>query len=136
MARWKQLLPGLFLIADTCNVYVVVGEKESIAIDFGSGKWLAELKKRKLPPLKRVYLTHHHVDQCQGLAGQSGFKVFASAGDEPFLSPKGVQQFWKHAIADRSLPVTAFCPAASVGSTILMPFENSLILNFGLIYVR
>jgi len=69
MLKPKQIMPGLYLFQDTCNVYVLVCEQCSIAIDFGSGQWLKTLSQLNLPPLKHVYLTHHHADQCAGLAG-------------------------------------------------------------------
>ena len=62
-----ELLPGLYRIEYTCNVYLVRGPDDCIAIDFGSGAWLGEIKRLGLPPLRHVLLTHHHVEQCAGL---------------------------------------------------------------------
>lgn len=87
-----QLLPGLHLFADTCNVYVVVDGDQSIAIDFGSGTWLEKARQLGLPAVSHVYLTHHHPDQCAGLAHTSlaDCIVHAPAGEEAFYSQAGL----------------------------------------------
>jgi len=90
--RYEELLPGLHRFEDTCNVYVVCGSEESIAIDFGSGTWLAQAEALKLPPVRRVYLTHHHADQCFGLLDfpADRFEIHAPDGEQDLLSESGV----------------------------------------------
>ena len=93
----EQILPGLFRIPDTCNVYVVAGRESSIAIDFGSGRWLPRLPELGLPPLAHLFLTHHHADQCSGLLElrTRRFCVHAGVHEEPNLSPAGVRDYWR-----------------------------------------
>ena len=93
----QELLPGLYRIADTCNVYLVRGADSCIAIDFGSGRWLDQVKRLRLPPLRHVFMTHHHLEQCGGLQARKSwpFEIHAPAGEEKFLSPQSVRRFWK-----------------------------------------
>src|SRR5947208_16329502 len=90
-----QLRRDLFLFRDTCNVYVVRDGEEAIAIDFGSGRWLDALPRFGVRRLRHVFLTHHHVDQCAGLLDKKTwpFAIHAPAGEEKFLSPRGVRDF-------------------------------------------
>jgi len=89
----QELLPGLHRFADTCNVYLVCDAAESLAIDFGSGAWVPMAEKLGLPPVRRVYLTHHHADQCSGLLDYPAdrFEVHASAEEKNLLSEQGVR---------------------------------------------
>ncbi|WP_028048248.1 MBL fold metallo-hydrolase [Cellulomonas sp. URHD0024] len=76
-----EIVPGVFRIADTCHVYVVVAqqgaERTAIAIDFGSGAVLDELAAMGVDRITDVLLTHHHRDQAQGLprAVAAGIRV-------------------------------------------------------------
>jgi glyoxylase-like metal-dependent hydrolase (beta-lactamase superfamily II) len=84
-----ELLPGLWRFEDTCNVYVVTDGDRALAIDFGSGAWLANLTAIGVKRLDTVILTHHHGDQCAGLAKKPEwpFAIHAPAGEETFLDP-------------------------------------------------
>lgn len=92
-----EVLPGLYLFEDTCNVYVVCGEHESLAIDFGSGGWLDVAEQMSLPPIKHILLTHHHADQCNGLALRrpADATVHASVNEKIYLQPEPVAAYWK-----------------------------------------
>ena len=61
--------PGVFLVPDTCNVYVIRAEdsRSGVAVDFGSGAVLDHLAEMGIDRLTHVVLTHHHRDQGQGL---------------------------------------------------------------------
>ncbi len=85
----EQLLPGFWRFEDTCNVYVLQRGEEAIAIDFGSGAWLEHLPALGIPRLTHVFLTHHHDDQCAGLARQAcwPFTIHAPGGEEQFIDP-------------------------------------------------
>jgi glyoxylase-like metal-dependent hydrolase (beta-lactamase superfamily II) len=64
-----ELVPGVFRIADTCNVYVVRAPDtaEAFAVDFGSGRVLDHLAEMGIDRITDVLMTHHHRDQGQGL---------------------------------------------------------------------
>lgn len=64
---------GVWRIADTCHVYLIVdpdapdGERDAIAVDFGSGLALSHLAELGIRRITDVFMTHHHRDQGQGL---------------------------------------------------------------------
>lgn len=68
-----EIAPGVWRIADTCHVYLLVdpqapvGERDAVAIDFGSGLALDELDGLGIRRISDVLMTHHHRDQGQGL---------------------------------------------------------------------
>ncbi len=68
-----EIARGVWRIADTCQVYVLVdpdapvGERDAVAIDFGSGRVLDHLEELGIRRVTDVLMTHHHRDQGQGL---------------------------------------------------------------------
>ncbi|MRG58775.1 MBL fold metallo-hydrolase [Agromyces sp. CFH 90414] len=68
-----EIARGIWRIADTCAVYLIIdpdkpsGERDAIAIDFGSGRALDHLAELGIRSLTDVLMTHHHRDQGQGL---------------------------------------------------------------------
>ncbi|MFG6493051.1 MBL fold metallo-hydrolase [Microbacterium sp. P03] len=68
-----EIAPGVWRIADTCAVYLIVdvdarpGERDAVAIDFGSGTALDEIAGLGIRSITDVLMTHHHRDQGQGL---------------------------------------------------------------------
>ena len=92
---FEELLPGFWKFYDTCNVYLLKNGNKAIAIDFGSGKWMAELPSLGITNLEHVLLTHHHDDQCDGLLkrGDWPFEIHAPSGEELFLSPEKKEEF-------------------------------------------
>lgn len=64
---------GVWRIDDTCAVYLIVdpdgpdGERDAVAIDFGSGLALDQLAPLGIRRITDVVMTHHHRDQAQGL---------------------------------------------------------------------
>ncbi len=87
---FRQIIDGLWLVKDTCNVYLIKDADRAIAIDFGSGQWLEKISQIGIKHLDHVFLTHHHADQCSGLQARSSwpFTIHAPYGDERFLDPK------------------------------------------------
>jgi len=114
-----ELLPGVYRFDDTCNVYAITNGRGTIAIDFGSGRWLSALRRLKLPPLEHVFITHHHADQCEGLLARDDwpFAIHAPAGEKAMLEPAAVDEFWRTRRAGgvpRSyLPLRRGLPAAT-----------------------
>ncbi|HET8571308.1 MAG TPA: MBL fold metallo-hydrolase [Candidatus Limnocylindria bacterium] len=67
LPRIEELSPNLYLLRDTCNVYLVRSGRAGICIDFGSGLILDRLDELGIDHLAAVLMTHHHRDQAQGL---------------------------------------------------------------------
>lgn len=73
----QQVGPGIYLIRDTCNVYLILSDwvsdrvsdtqRTAITIDFGSGLVLEHLAELGVSRITDVLMTHHHRDQGQGL---------------------------------------------------------------------
>jgi glyoxylase-like metal-dependent hydrolase (beta-lactamase superfamily II) len=62
----RRLSENLFLLEDTCNVYLVRDGARGLLVDFGSGKILDHLPGLGVTQVDWVLHTHHHRDQCQG----------------------------------------------------------------------
>jgi glyoxylase-like metal-dependent hydrolase (beta-lactamase superfamily II) len=58
--------PNLYVLRDTCNVYVLKNGSSAILIDFGSGHVLNLLSQIGVSKVEAILHTHHHRDQCQG----------------------------------------------------------------------
>jgi len=115
---WTRLGRDLFRFADACNVYLLRYGERAIAVDFGSGAWLARLDEIGVERLEHVVLTHAHRDQCYGLyrGGVQGFTVHAPAADAPFLRPDALRAFWDTYQANG-------CPASYAAPC--LPLENA-----------
>jgi glyoxylase-like metal-dependent hydrolase (beta-lactamase superfamily II) len=61
-----QVSPHLYLLRDTCNVYVLKDGDRALLIDFGSGHVLNLLGQIGVSKVDGILHTHHHRDQCQG----------------------------------------------------------------------
>jgi glyoxylase-like metal-dependent hydrolase (beta-lactamase superfamily II) len=64
--RPRQLSPNLFLLEDTCNVYLIKDGSAGLLIDFGSGRILDFIADLGVSKIDWVLHTHHHRDQAQG----------------------------------------------------------------------
>ena len=73
MSGPQQVAPGVWLIPDTCNVYLIQaeGDRTAVTIDFGSGGVLDHLAALGIDRITDVLMTHHHRDQGQGLPAAS-----------------------------------------------------------------
>lgn len=88
MLECHELLPGLWQLADPCNVYLVRAGDRALAIDYGDGTWADHLGDLGVSHLDHVLLTHSHDEQCRGLASgvRRGVAVHAPAGDQRYLA--------------------------------------------------
>lgn len=103
------LLPELYFVTDSCNVYLLREGEHAVAIDFGTGRWLPLLKDIGVSRLDYVLLTHHHRDQCEGLLSYRGSaEVRAPAAEANFLTPQGVENYWNARTARPSGYPTSF----------------------------
>jgi glyoxylase-like metal-dependent hydrolase (beta-lactamase superfamily II) len=65
-AGLTQISSNLYLLRDTCNVYVLKEGSRALLIDFGSGHVLNLLAQIGVSRVDCILHTHHHRDQCQG----------------------------------------------------------------------
>ncbi len=66
MQELKQLSEHLWLIKDTCNVYVIKEGDAALLIDSGSGIVAEKLSEIGCRKIEWILHTHHHRDQCWG----------------------------------------------------------------------
>ena len=86
----QELLPDLWMIEDSCNVYLIRDGDAALAIDFGGGEWLGALPSLGIETLEHVLLTHAHNEQCHGLSRHESwpFTIHAPGGEDTFLDPE------------------------------------------------
>lgn len=65
---------NLFVWSDTCNVYVLRDGDAALLIDLGDGSVLDHLGEIGVRRVEWVLLTHHHREQCQGIAKLTAWK--------------------------------------------------------------
>jgi glyoxylase-like metal-dependent hydrolase (beta-lactamase superfamily II) len=88
----SELVEGVALVRDTCNVYVLRSGRDAVAIDFGSGSVLDCLDELGIDRVTDVLVTHHHRDQVQGLrrAVDAGARIWVPPGEADLIA--GVDQ--------------------------------------------
>jgi glyoxylase-like metal-dependent hydrolase (beta-lactamase superfamily II) len=62
----ERISDHLFLLRDTCNVYIVRDGDHALLVDSGSGSALQHLDDLGISTIDWILHTHHHRDQCQG----------------------------------------------------------------------
>lgn len=89
-----QIVPGVYLYKDTCNVYAVVKGDQAVLIDFGSGGILDELPSIGVHKVGWILHTHFHRDQAQGdgLARARGIKIAVPSGERKYF--ESVEALW------------------------------------------
>jgi glyoxylase-like metal-dependent hydrolase (beta-lactamase superfamily II) len=97
----EAVAPGVFRVADVCNVYVIRdeaqadGQRSAVAIDFGTGLVLDHLGEMGVDRLTDVLMTHHHRDQGQGLrrAAAAGIRIHVPPVEQDLFA--SVDEFWR-----------------------------------------
>jgi glyoxylase-like metal-dependent hydrolase (beta-lactamase superfamily II) len=89
-----QIVPGVYLYKDTCNVYAIVKGEAAVLIDFGSGGILDQLPSIGVRKVGWVLHTHFHRDQAQGdeIAKARGIKIAVPAGERKYF--ENVEALW------------------------------------------
>lgn len=89
-AKPEKLLDNLFVLEDTCNVYLIRRGDRGLLIDFGSGKILDFLPDLGISRIDWILHTHHHRDQAQG-------DLLAVSRRIPIAVPRHERQFFEDA---------------------------------------
>jgi glyoxylase-like metal-dependent hydrolase (beta-lactamase superfamily II) len=73
-ARPRRISENLFVLEDTCNVYLIRDGDRGVLIDFGSGMMLKHVGDLGVRKIDWILHAHHHRDQAQGngLGGRAG----------------------------------------------------------------
>jgi glyoxylase-like metal-dependent hydrolase (beta-lactamase superfamily II) len=91
----KKLSEHLYVLDDTCNVYILKSGERALLVGFGSGEILKRLPEIGVRQVDEVVFTHHHRDQAQGLCdlGAPAFRVDVSEQEARFF--EDVEAFWR-----------------------------------------
>jgi glyoxylase-like metal-dependent hydrolase (beta-lactamase superfamily II) len=91
----QKLSEHLYVLDDTCNVYVIKSGERALLVGFGSGEILRRLGEIGVRQVDEAVFTHHHRDQAQGLCDieAPGFRVDVPAEEARFF--EGVESFWR-----------------------------------------
>ena len=94
---FTEVSPNVFLVRDTCNVYIIRRGDKAVAIDCGSATMLPLLSDIGVKRIEWVLFTHHHRDQCQGVTRmiQHGSRIAVPEGEREFFD--GAETFWRDA---------------------------------------
>jgi glyoxylase-like metal-dependent hydrolase (beta-lactamase superfamily II) len=89
-----QIVPGVYLYKDTCNVYAIVRGGDAVLIDFGAGGILDELPSIGVRNVGWILHTHFHRDQAQGdaLARPRGIRIAVPSGERKYF--ENVETLW------------------------------------------
>ena len=92
----EKLSDHLFLLEDTCNVYLIRSGNRGLLIDFGSGHILNHLRDLQVTAIDWILHTHHHRDQAQGdlLAADRGISIAVPEQERQFFAD--AENFWRN----------------------------------------
>lgn len=92
----RRISENLFVLEDTCNVYVIRSGGRGLAIDFGSGAILQHLPELGISSLDWILHTHHHRDQAQGdsLAVERRIPIAVPIQEREYFDD--VERFWQN----------------------------------------
>jgi glyoxylase-like metal-dependent hydrolase (beta-lactamase superfamily II) len=91
-----QISPNLYLLRDTCNVYVLKNGDRALLIDFGSGHVLRLLGRIGVSKVEGILHTHHHRDQCQGDARAVAERIPISVPAHERHLFEDAENFWRN----------------------------------------
>ncbi len=95
-AKPRKLSENLFVLEDTCSVYLIRDGAHGLLIDFGSGAILNHLGDLGVSAIDWVLHTHHHRDQAQGdhLAVAARIPIAVPLHERHLF--EGVEDFWRN----------------------------------------
>ena len=90
-----EVVPNIFRVTDTCNVYALRSGSDATLVDFGSGSVLDRLADFGIERVTDVLITHHHRDQVQGLrrAVDVGARIWVPPVEIDLIA--GVDEHWQ-----------------------------------------
>ncbi|MBZ5561177.1 MAG: MBL fold metallo-hydrolase [Acidobacteriia bacterium] len=91
-----QISPNLYVLPDTCNVYVLKDGDRALLIDFGSGHVLNLLAQIGVTKVEGILHTHHHRDQCQGDARAAAERIPIHVPQHERHLFEDAENFWRN----------------------------------------
>ena len=95
-ARPQKLSENLFVLEDTCNVYLIRKNGRGLLIDFGSGRILDFVPELGVSHVDWILHTHFHRDQAQGdpLAVAHRIPIAVPEQEREFF--ESAENFWRN----------------------------------------
>ncbi len=91
----RKISESLFVLEDTCNVYLIKSGTHGLLIDFGSGAILKHLSSLGVTSVDWILHTHHHRDQAQGdLAAGHNIPIAVPVHERQYFD--NVENFWRN----------------------------------------
>ncbi len=92
----RRISAYLFVLEDTCNVYLIKSGTSGLLIDFGSGAILDHLSDLGVSSIDWILHTHHHRDQCQGdyRAVEQRIPIAVPVHEREYF--EGAENFWRN----------------------------------------
>ncbi|HOC00924.1 MAG TPA: MBL fold metallo-hydrolase, partial [Verrucomicrobiota bacterium] len=106
--------PDLYRWTDTCNVYVLRDGDAALLIDLGDGSVLDHLRGIGVSRVEWVLFTHHHREQCQGVARLTGSGAQVAA-------PEAERAFFERPLGFRKMQVNLGDAFTIHGSSYVRP---------------
>ncbi len=88
MAEWQQVLPGVLMWPDSCNVYAIMGPDGILIVDAGTGEWIDHVGELPDRPVA-LACTHFFRDHSAGAAraaGELGLRVLVPEREKELFS--------------------------------------------------
>jgi glyoxylase-like metal-dependent hydrolase (beta-lactamase superfamily II) len=114
---WHEVVPGVLLFRDSCNVYAVQGPEGCLLVDAGTGLWLDHLDELPVEPVV-LACTHFFRDHSAGAvrACERGIPVFVPEGEKELFADPALHflrresfivydNYWDHFAPIESIPV-------------------------------
>ncbi|GBD36602.1 Hydroxyacylglutathione hydrolase [bacterium HR36] len=101
---WYRVLPGVYRSVGAPAAYAIIESGRALLIDAPAHADIKALAALGVTQVDCVLLTHHHRDTCwqvESLA-HAGVGVRGPKASAPWLTPPGVQQYWREALPLRS----------------------------------
>jgi glyoxylase-like metal-dependent hydrolase (beta-lactamase superfamily II) len=90
MTEWQQIMPGVLMWPDSCNVYAITGPDGVLVVDAGTGEWIDHVGELPARPVA-LACTHFFRDHSAGArraAEELGIPVFVPEREhELFADP-------------------------------------------------
>ncbi len=95
-AKPHRISENLFVLEDTCNVYLIRDGDSGLLIDFGSGAILKHLDDLGVSRIDWILHTHHHRDQAQGdpLAAVRNIPIAVPVHERQYF--ESAENFWRN----------------------------------------
>ncbi|MBV8073678.1 MAG: MBL fold metallo-hydrolase [Acidobacteriaceae bacterium] len=94
--RPRKISDNLYVLEDTCNVYLIRNGRSGLLVDFGSGAMLHHLAELGVEKIDWILHTHHHRDQAQGdpLAVERNIPIAVPVNERQYF--ENVENFWRN----------------------------------------